>query len=370
MRQPYQELPPDRIRFARSFWFLITCGVLCLTLLATACQRIQPPTARPPARWVGTLWWMSPGDLNRPIAAWQRELDELQALGIRLLVLNGPYVGESPPEGTAGPLESFLAETDRRGLSVYLDTLAAPNWWTLPDPTPEIARARTRIETLANHYGHHPSFTGWYLPYELYVMWGAPAELIADLYREISLACKQVSPDRRVMISPFFLLDQSGQLGSFRWATPGEYQEFWTRLLEPTRIDIVALQDSGEHLSCYSLEQRRPFLAAMQAACATTRRQFWINVEVGELEVASLTDYTNRFGYQTHVNDPRTATAWRAVPPAKLREKLELAGEYSDTAISWGYQQFIRPSLGPEAKHIYDSYRTLLRDLRSDRDAH
>jgi hypothetical protein len=168
------------------------------------------------------------------------------------------------------------------------------------------------------------------------------------------------------MISPFFILDQTGYLGSFRWATPAEYEEFWSALLPQTRVDIVALQDSGEHLSCYTLDQRRPFLAAMKAACTTAHKKFWVNIEVGELAVESLSDYTNRFGYKTHVNDPKTATAWQAVAPDKLRQKLELAGEYTATAISWGYQQFVRPSLGPEAQRLHESYRSILMSGSSD----
>lgn len=340
--------------------------MLLMILLSTGCQSIPTARSRPQARLVGTLWWMSPNDLNRPITAWRTELDQLQALGIRILVLNGPFVGETPPAGAPDPMEAFFDEADRRGLSIYVDTLAAPNWWTLSDPAPEIARARTRIETLARRYGKHPSFTGWYLPYELYVMWDAPAGLIAALYRDISAACKQVSPDKPVMISPFFILDQAGYLGSFRWASPAEYQQFWTALLKQTQVDIVALQDSGEHLSCYTMDERRPFLAAMKAACGTAHKKFWINIEVGEIAVESLAAYTNRFGYKTHVNDPKTATAWRGIAPEKLRQKLELAGEYTDTAISWGYQQFIRPTLGPEAEHLHESYRSILMTRRSD----
>ncbi|MEI2727278.1 MAG: DUF4434 domain-containing protein [Verrucomicrobiota bacterium] len=333
---------------------------LLLFLLVTGCRQIPTAAARPEARLMGTLWWMSPNDLNRPIAAWQAEFDQLEALGIRILVLNGPFFGENPPPGAADPTEAFFNEADRRGLSIYMDTLSAPDWWTLSDPAPEIARARARIESLNHRYGQHRSFTGWYIPYELYVMWDAPAELITVLYRDISAACKRVSPPKPVMLSPFFILDQAGDLGSFRWATPAEYQQFWTTLLQQSQVDIVALQDSGEHLSCYTLDQRRPFLAAMKSACATANKQFWINIEVGELNVASLSDYTNRFGYKTHVNDPKTATAWQAVAPDKLRYKLELAGEYTDTSISWGYQQFIRPTLGPEAVQLHQAYEAIL----------
>lgn len=303
---------------------------------------------------------MSPTDLNRPIASWQRELDQLQTLGIRLMVVNGPFVPDNPPSDPADPMEAFFVEADRRGLSVYVDTLSAPNWWTLSDPAPEIARARQRIEALARRYGKHPSFAGWYIPYELYFMWDASARLITTLYREISAVCKQTTPGKTVMISPFFILDQAGDLGSFRWVSPAEYQEFWTALLPQTQVDIVALQDSGEHLSCYTVDQRRPFLAAMQAACKTAHKQFWINIELGELGVECVGDYTNRFGYKTHVNDPRTAAAWRGIAPDKLCAKLRLAGEYTDTAISWGYQQFARPTLGPEAAQLHESYRGLL----------
>jgi len=168
------------------------------------------------------------------------------------------------------------------------------------------------------------------------------------------------------MISPFFILDQAGYLGSFRRASPAEYEQFWTSLLARTQVDIVALQDSGEHLSCYTLDQRRPFLAAMKTACASAHKKFWVNLEVAELRVESLAAYTNRFGYKTHVNDPRTAVAWRGVAPNKLRQKLELAAEYTDTAISWGYQQFVRPSLGPEAGQLHESYQTMLMPGRLD----
>ncbi len=361
-------MPVDRIPSSRRLWFFrapgVALGMLLMILLSTGCRLNRTTTSHPQARLVGTLWVMSPNDLNRPITAWQTELDQLQALDIRLMVLNGPFVGENPPAGTPDPLEAFFDEADRRRLSIYVDTLAAPNWWTLTDPAPEIARARARVEAGARRYGKPPSFTGWYLPYELYVMWDAPAQLITALYRDISAVCKQATPDKAVMISPFFILDQAGYLGSFRWASPAQYQQFWTALLQQTRVDIVALQDSGEHLSCYTLDQRRPFLAAMKAACANTHKKFWINIEVGELGVESLSDYTNRFGHKTPVNDPRTAAAWRAVAPGKLRQKLELAGEYTDTAISWGYQQFIRPALGPEAEHLHESYRYLLMTRR------
>lgn len=363
-RAGFVDAPPHQpsrdLRFPRHGFLLAWIAVLTGLLLGTGCNHFDQPVKHSEARLIGALWWLSPADLDRPLAAWQAELDHLQALGINLLVLNGPFVSERATTDASDPLEALFTETDRRGVSIFVDTLAAPDWWLLQDPTSEIARARTRIATLARRYGHHASFGGWYIPYELYVMWDAQAELITTLYREISAACKQATPAKPVMISPFFILDRAGDLGDFRWATPPEYQQFWTTLLEQTRIDIVALQDSGEHLSCYTLDERRPFFAAMKSACESAGKTFWLNVEVGELHIESLAAYTNRFGRKTHVNDPRTAVAWRGVPAEKLHQKLALAGKYTDTAISWGYQQFVRPTLGPEAARLHETYRTVL----------
>jgi len=308
----------------------------------------------PRAELVGTLWWVTPSDAEQPVAFWQEELDHIEGLGMDLIVLNGPLVD-------APFLDMLLPETDRRGMRVYLDTLQAPEWWVMDDPEEEIERAKTRIDRLFERYGHHASFTGWYIPYELYVSWDEQAAHIARLYGEISAHCKRISPARPVMISPFFILDRSGVLGTFRWAEPDEYRDFWTDLLRQARhIDIVALQDSGEHLSFYTIEERRPFFEAMRAACEATGTTLWANVESGELHVRDLDDYAERYGAGTHVNDRRTAPDWRGVPAETLIEKLRLAREFTPTAITWGYREYIRPRLGPDAAALHEAYRKRL----------
>ena len=324
----------------------------------------EKPRTPPAAKLIGTLWWLAPSELGIS-DTWKDELDQMQALGFHTLVINGPALREPGPDVTGpDPIAIFFDEADRRGLSIFVDTLAAHEWWLITDPAPEIERARTRIEALAHRYGEHRSFAGWYIPYELYVMWDKQAELVHTLFREISAVCKKETPSKRVLISPFFILDRDGYLGNHRWATPETYQAFWTDLLRRSQVDIVALQDSGEHLSCYTSEQRRPFFSAMKGACDAAGKTLWANLELGELNVESFEDYTNRFGYKTHVNDPITESAWRGVPAEKLRRKMELAGEFTDTAISWGYQQFIRPSLGSNAASFYKTYQAELNDKK------
>lgn len=313
------------------------------------------------AELAGTLWFLSPDQAEWSAEQWGAELDPLQQAGMRLMILNGPYAGKTLAEGEKDGLRTLFEEGDKRGLEFYLDTLAETNWWILPDASAEVARASARVRDLHARYGRFKSFRGFYIPYELYMFWDDKAALIRTLYREIAKCCKDVAPGKPVMISPFFILDEKGMLGDFRWATPDEYRAFWTDTLKQAPIDIVALQDSGEHLSCYTLEQRAPWFEAMKGACDAAGTQLWGNVETGELEVASLDDYVAKFGLKTHVNDPRTTPAWRGVPAEKLDAKLRFVGKYTPTAITWGYREFVRPSLGPNAATLHGEYVRVLK---------
>ena len=337
-----------RVRWLPAFVVgVLVFGAGCATLGSSQKQ----------ARLAGTLWWVTPADAERSIESWRRELDLIQELGMNLMVLNGHVVGSS---AEPDPLLPFFEEADRRGIRLFLDTLAAPQWWTLEDVAPEIARAGERVRLLDERYGRFDSFYGYYIPYELYMSWDTGAVRIKALYREVAAHCKAVAPGKPVMISPFFILDDQHILGTFRWATPDEYEAFWTDVLGQAEIDVVALQDSGEHLALYTLEQRRPFFEAMKRACDATGTTLWGNVETGELNVGSMEEYVARFGLKTHVNDPRTRPFWRGVPPDKVAAKLAFLRAFSPTAITWGYREFIRPDLGPHAAELYTGYRDVL----------
>jgi hypothetical protein len=40
----------------------------------------------------------------------------------------------------------------------------------------------------------------------------------------------------------------------------------------------------------------------------------------------------------------------------RLKTKLALAVEFSERIVSWGYQEFCRPSLGSQAAAWYDAF--------------
>ena len=334
----------------------IILGLLvALAVLVCGCAHLR---SNRQASLIGCLWYVTPGKQPASLDLNSTELDAIQALKMRVVVLNGPWLGAAVAAGESDPAESLFAEGDRRHLEFFVDTGAMANWWVQADPAAELARARERIQLVHQRYGHHPSFKGFYVPYETYVMWGAQRELTRTLYREVAGACKAVAPTKPVLISPFFILDDQHVLGNFRWATPAEYTEFWSEVLRDSAIDIVALQDRGEHLSYSTDEECAPFFAAMKRACNATGKRLWANVETGELAVNSPADYIAKFGRKTHVNDPRTQPHWRGVPGEKLAAKLRFVRAYTPTAITWGYREFIRPSSGDT--NLYHAYREAL----------
>lgn len=145
---------------------------------------------------------------------------------------------------------------------------------------------------------------------------------------------------------------------STRWGESGwrdELDQHRAKMIRKTDIDVIMLQDSGEHFSYVTNEQRRPMLRAMRDACRESGAGFWGNVETAEFECPSIEEYVRRYA-RVHHSTVKNAP-WRPVPIERLKGKLELAAEYAERIVTWGYREFCRPDLGPTAKKWYEDYR-------------
>lgn len=241
-----------------------------------------------------------------------------------------------------------------RRVQVIIDTGLSANWYTPLDLQNELALCRKNIKAIGEQFAGHPAFYAWYVPHEIYMDWGAMHDYVSQLYPALSEACKKAAPVP-VTLSPFFILDRTKVFGDFRFNEPDEYRDYWARLIRKSGLDIIMMQDSGEHFSYVQDEQRRPFFQAMSKACQEAGAKFWANVEVAEMECASIEEYVRRFG-RVHHSTAKGIT-WRPVPIERLRTKLTLAAEYAERIVSWGYQQFCRPGLGSRAAEWYEAYR-------------
>ena len=55
---------------------------------------------------------------------------------------------------------------------------------------------------------------------------------------------------------------------------------------------------------------------------------------------------------------------WRPVPIVRLRDKLDLASEYCENIVTWGYQEHCRAVLGDAARRWCADYQGYCRSLR------
>ena len=342
-----------------------------LKISAIACfsgtvPQLESPQTQGPRRCrpviSGSLWWVSPEQSGRwGLSGWRKELDQQQKLGFDLLWLtNAPRLIDDPRFS----LRDLLDLCAKRKVQVMVDTGFNGNWYGVLDLKGELELCAKNIRAIGERFATNPAFYAWYIPHEIYMCWGAMDDYIQRLYPALVDACKKAAR-LPVAVSPFFILDRTKTFGDFRFNEPNEYCGYWARLIKKSRLDVIMLQDSGEHFSYVTHEQRRPFFAAMAQACRESGIRLWGNVEVAEMECPSLQEYVRRYG-RVHPSTVKNIP-WRPVPIARLGEKLALAAEYSEKIVSWGYQEFCRPDRGAPAAAWYKAYRTYRKQIRARR---
>ena len=306
----------------------------------------------------GALWWLDSESLAWGTDGWRDELDRQRRIGFDLLWLCGvPQAMASSPD----KLTALLDLCAKRKVRVILDTGTTGTWWSPLNIENELSVCIKNIEAIGKRYAGHSAFYAWYIPHEIYACWGEMADYIQKLYTCLVKACKRTA-DLPVTLSPFFITDKDKVFGDFRYCEPEEYTRYWTNLIKLSGIDIIMLQDSGEHISFVTENERHAFFGAMQKACKLAGAKFWGNVECAELYCPSKQEYLRLYG-NIDTNSAKNAP-WGPVPIDRMKQKLQIASEYSEEIVTWGYREYCRPSLGKDAAKWYEDYKAYQASLR------
>lgn len=324
--------------------FVLTSGILGVLMGMTgppACAAEDEaargdemrPQVQPLIR--GALWWIQPQVVDWSDEQLEKAIQAQRDVGFDLLwLLNA--AGVLAQDGGADLLERIYSLADQKNMKVIID-LPQGGWYRKASAEDLIALVTEAVRDLHGRYGHHSSFHAWYLNYEINPIRPGDTEETAfwrHVWKSITAECHRVAPGSLVTISPFFLLDDTSRRG-FIYLTPQQYADWWGATLKETGIDVIMLQDSGEHLAFFTLEQREPYWAATARAAREAGAQFWLNVETGEADVRSWDEFLPL--------EAQRKVPWRFTPIEWLEHKLLLAAKYSDNIINWGYFPFMDP---------------------------
>ncbi len=293
-------------------------------------------------------------------AQWQAEFDDMQRICIdKIMLFSGMEDALLRPAEAATDLVEFIAtECDRRGMDLIVATGGHPNWpleLKMPD---EIHYARRYVDEIHRRYSGHRCFAGWYIDYEFSLRTGDLRNIMKDLYKAVVEMCKEKTPALPVIASPFFNPPTEPDAMGVGKHSPQEYYEFWSDMIAYSHLDVICLQDmGGQHFSFFNKEVTEPYIAAYAKACKDNNCRFWGNVETGEFHVASAQAFIDKYGLDGNVNSAANAKYWRPVPIERLKWKLELMSQYSESNMTWGYQYFYRPNAGNGAYAAYKAYQ-------------
>jgi len=270
---------------------------------------------------------------NWSLEQWRQELDTMSGVGIdTLIVIRGGFEGKCtfPSEALSMPADTLdfagflFREAAERKMAVYFGLYISDIDWGKGDYKREIGLNKPFIAEALNRYGDIPSFKGWYLPHET----GREELHITELFQGLSAECKDRSPDKKVMISPFFMGE-----GIFdQPLSPEAHFEEWNRILERNKdLDICAYQDGTAPMARMSDYYR-------QAAelCRLHGLEHWVNVETFERDVRR---------------------QYYPIPFQELQRKIAKHEEYAEKMITFEFSHFLSPnSIYPSARNLFDRY--------------
>lgn len=267
---------------------------------------------------------------------WRREFELYQAIGIdTVVIIRAGYQNKCifPSKTIANLLpvyedlgELFFGLADEMGISVYFGTYDSGFHWMRGAWWNEVAINREFVREVANRYGHHQSFAGWYLCHET----SRNSTNIIELFNQIGHACKEAK-DVPVLISPF--PQGAKQFSGSSVMSLDESFEHWGRIFHETKgaFDICAFQDGQIHY-----QELPRFLRGIGELGKKNGVTIWSNLET--------------FDRDMPIKFP--PADWR-----NLRFKLEAAAEVAEKIITFEFPHFMSPhSSYGSAHHLFNRY--------------
>lgn len=265
---------------------------------------------------------------------WQAEFDIMKDVGIdTVIIIRGGFgrktlfpsktINTHDQEDLAG---FFFEEGYNRNINVIFGLYITDIDWGRGDYLQEIKTNKPFINEVLARYGDIPSFKGWYLPHET----GRDELNIKELFQGLAGYCKDCSPDKKVMVSPFFMGET---LGSDTVFSPEKHFEEWDKIFSVNKdIDICAFQDGT-----VPIHKMSEYYNLTNELCSIHGIEHWSNVETFERDVRKM---------------------YYPIPFQDLKRKIKIHNEYAQKMITFEFSHFLSPqSIYPSAHNLFNLYK-------------
>jgi len=265
---------------------------------------------------------------------WRADFDAMRAIGIdTVVIIKGGLKRETIfPSNVIGtnPLDDlakfFLEEAAKRNMSLYFGNYDSWDWARNGTWKEEILINKRFMQEVLERYGSYGAFKGWYLTHET----SHQRFHFREMYSELSEHAKKLTPDKPVLISPFF---PSRKIYGDERLEPEEFADNWRQMLRGvTTIDYAAFQDGTA-----ALDELDAYLAQAKQVMDELGIELWNNVET--------------FSRDMPIKFP-------PIDFRELREKLVISARYVSKNITFEFSHFMSPhSCYPAARNLYNRYR-------------
>lgn len=267
---------------------------------------------------------------------WRREFDMYRRIGIdTVIIIRAGYRNRCifPARSLSDLLpvyedlaQIFLDLAEEAGLGVWFGTYDSGHHWMRGAWWNEVEINKAFVDEVAQRYGSHSAFRGWYLCHET----SRNDSNIIELFNHIGRHCK-AAKDVPVLISPF--PQGAKQFSGGNVFSLEESFEHWERIFAETRgaFDVCAFQDGQIHY-----QQLPAFLAGIADLGNRHGVRIWSNLET--------------FDRDMPIKFP--PADWR-----NLRFKLEAAATVAEKIITFEFPHFMSPhSSYPSAHKLFERY--------------
>lgn len=278
---------------------------------------------------------------------WDAKIKEIAEAGLEYLVLMATalyyrsfYETEIYPKwrlACADPLEAVLAAADRYKIKFFVGAGFYGDWRSnkvILDPIASKKRLQSLGE-LANLYGHHPSFYGWYWPDEAEINPHYSPEFVSYV-NTLSHEARLLKPDAPVMIAPY----------GTRIARPDDE---YVRQLDVLDVDIVAYQDEIGVRKSQVTETSAFYEGLRKAHNRAQKAKIWADLEIFEFEGEVYNSALMPAPFERVLQQLKAVSPW--VDEILVYQYLGLMNKPRSSAFAGS----------PQSARLYSDYQTWLK---------